>query len=98
VPRLKVPPHAPPEDGVAPAVVHHDRGLRAGFGSEEVDQMEQTDYCRSKAAEYERRAQEATDERIRTFLYRTRDNWVEVAKDFERVGGVRRTTIKPRRT
>jgi hypothetical protein len=51
----------------------------------------QTDYCRTKAAEYERRAQETTDERIRTFLCRARDNWVEAAKDFERVGRVRRT-------
>jgi hypothetical protein len=27
VPRLKVPAQRSPEDGVAPAVVHHDRGL-----------------------------------------------------------------------
>ena len=48
--------------------------------------MEQTDYCRSKAAEYERRAKEATDKGIHTFLCRMRDNWVAAAKDFERVG------------
>jgi hypothetical protein len=60
--------------------------------------MEQTDYCRRKAAEYERRAQEATDKDIRTFLCRTRDNWVEAAKDFERVRGVLHTTVKPRMT
>jgi hypothetical protein len=59
----------------------------ARVGSEEDDQMErETDYCRRKAAEYERRAQEAADKDIRTFLCRMRDNWVEAAKDFERVG------------
>jgi hypothetical protein len=68
----------------------------ARVGSEEDDQMErETDYCRRKAAEYERRAQEAADKDIRTFLCRMRDNWVEAAKDFERGGGVKRTTVKP---
>lgn len=49
-----------------------------------------TSYCRSKAAEYERRALEATDERIRTFLYRMRDNWEIAIKDFERIERTRR--------
>jgi hypothetical protein len=71
--------------------------IMARVGSEEDDQMErETDYCRRKAAEYERRAQEAADKDIRTFLRRMRDNWVEAAKDFDRVGGVKRTTtVKP---
>jgi hypothetical protein len=38
------------------------------------------DYCRSKAVEYERRAQEATDEIIRRFLYWMRDNWMIAAE------------------
>jgi hypothetical protein len=58
----------------------------------------ETGYCRRKAAEYERRAKGSTDEHIRTFLCRTRDNWVEAAKAFERVGSVRRTAVTPRLT
>jgi hypothetical protein len=41
------------------------------------------DYSWSKAAEYERRAQEATDGSVRGFLCLMRDNWVTAAKDFE---------------
>jgi hypothetical protein len=37
----------------------------------------------SKAAEYERRAQEAADGSVRGFLCLMRDNWVTAAKDFE---------------
>ena len=38
------------------------------------------DYSWSKAAEYERRAQEATDGSVRGFLCLMRDNWVTAAK------------------
>jgi hypothetical protein len=41
------------------------------------------DYCWSKAAEYDRRVQEATDECMRDLLCLMRDNWVIAAKDFE---------------
>jgi hypothetical protein len=41
------------------------------------------DYSWSKAAEYERRAQEATDDSARGFLCLMRDNWVTAARDFE---------------
>ena len=41
------------------------------------------DYCRSKAVEYERRAQEATDEGIRRFFYLMRDNWMIAAEGLE---------------
>ena len=41
------------------------------------------DYSWSKAAEYERRAQEAADGSVRGFLCLMRDNWVTAAKDFE---------------
>ena len=41
------------------------------------------DYSWSKAAEFERRAQEATDDSVRGFLCLMRDNWVTAAKDFE---------------
>jgi hypothetical protein len=54
-----------------------------------------TDYCRSKVTEYERRAQHATDEHIRTFLFRMRDSWVVAAKDFARVGSA--TPARPKR-
>jgi len=50
-----------------------------------------TDYCRSKAAEYERRAQEATDESTRRFLYSMRDNWMIAAKGLE----IKRGNDKP---
>jgi hypothetical protein len=41
------------------------------------------DYCRSKALEYERRAEEATDEAIRRFFLLMRDNWKLAAKGLE---------------
>ena len=42
------------------------------------------DYSWSKAAEFERRAQEATDDdSVRGFLCLMRDNWMTAAKDFE---------------
>jgi hypothetical protein len=37
------------------------------------------DFCWSKAAEFTRRAEEATDQEVREFLYRIRDNWVRAA-------------------
>ena len=43
-----------------------------------------SNYCRSKVAAYERRAQETTDKDLRTFLYRMRDNWLIAARDFEK--------------
>jgi hypothetical protein len=43
----------------------------------------EADYCRSKAAEYERRAQEATDESTRRILYWMRDNWMIAAEGLE---------------
>jgi hypothetical protein len=49
------------------------------------------DYCRSKAVEYERRAQEATDETIRRFFCLMRDNWMIAAEGLE----IKRGNDKP---
>jgi hypothetical protein len=54
-------------------------GLAAGGQLVEIG----PDYCWSKAAEYDQRVQEATDECMRDLLCLMRDNWVIAAKDFE---------------
>jgi hypothetical protein len=41
------------------------------------------DYCWNKAAEFKRRAEEATDECIRVFLSFMSENWTIAAADFE---------------
>jgi hypothetical protein len=41
------------------------------------------DFCRSKAAEYTRRAEESTDREMRAFFYRLRDNWLRVSRSAE---------------
>jgi hypothetical protein len=52
-----------------------------------MDQI--TGYCRSKVAEYTRRAEEASDRQVRQFLYLMRDNWIAAAKDHEKVAGAK---------
>jgi hypothetical protein len=37
------------------------------------------DYCWRRAEDYARRAQEATDEDVREFFHRLRDNWISLA-------------------
>jgi hypothetical protein len=41
------------------------------------------DHYRKKAAEYEREAEEATDESMRAFFSMMRDQWLIVAEAFE---------------
>jgi hypothetical protein len=48
-----------------------------------MDQM--ASFCRSKVAEYTRRAEETSDKHVRKFLYLMRDNWVAAVKDHEKV-------------
>jgi hypothetical protein len=48
-----------------------------------------TGYCRSKVAEYTRRAEETSDRQVREFLYLMRDNWIAAAKDHEKVAGAK---------
>jgi len=38
------------------------------------------DYCWRMAADCTRRAEETTEEEVREFFYRMRDNWVRAAK------------------
>jgi hypothetical protein len=42
-------------------------------------------FCRSKVAEYTRRAEEASDKHVRKFLYLMRDNWVAAARNHEKM-------------
>jgi hypothetical protein len=46
---------------------------------------ERTSYCQRIASECGRRAEESTDEDVRTFLLRMRDNWLRVASGLEAV-------------
>jgi hypothetical protein len=59
-----------------------------------MDQM--ASFCRSKVAEYTRRAEDTSDKQVRKFLYRLRDNWVAAAKDHEKVAGTKASRlVKP---
>jgi hypothetical protein len=40
-------------------------------------------FCRSKVAEYTRRAEETTDREMRDYFRRLRDNWIRVARTAE---------------
>jgi hypothetical protein len=44
---------------------------------------EQPSYCQRIALECGKRAEESTDEDVRTFLLRMRDNWLRVASGLE---------------
>jgi hypothetical protein len=46
-------------------------------------------FCRSKVAEYTRRAEETNDKQVRKFLYLMRDNWAAAANDHEKVAGAK---------
>jgi hypothetical protein len=52
-----------------------------------MDQM--TGFCRSKVAEYTRRAEETSDKQVRKFLCLMRDNWIAAVKDHEKVAGAK---------
>jgi hypothetical protein len=56
-----------------------------------MDQM--AGFCRSKAAEYTRRAEDTSDKHVRKFLYLMRDNWVAAAKDHEKVAGAKASRL-----
>jgi hypothetical protein len=47
--------------------------------------MANIDYCWRKAAEYMQRAEETTDEQVRTFFYRLRDSWIAAANRNEMI-------------
>jgi hypothetical protein len=61
-----------------------------------MDQM--ACFCRSKAAEYTRRAEETSDRQIRKFLYLMRDNWIAAANDHERAAGAKASRLPSPRT
>jgi hypothetical protein len=48
------------------------------------------DYCRAKALEYTRRAEEASDQVTREFLYRMRDTWISAANRQEKLDGAKK--------
>jgi hypothetical protein len=52
-----------------------------------MDQM--AGFCRSKAAEYTRRAEDTSDKQVRKFLYLMRDNWIAAAKDHEKAAAAK---------
>ena len=52
-----------------------------------MDQM--AGFCRSKVAEYTRRADETSDKQVRKYLYLMRDNWTAAAKDHEKVAAAK---------
>ena len=41
------------------------------------------EYCWTKAVEYTRRAEDASDEEVREFFYRLRDSWIKAANRAE---------------
>jgi hypothetical protein len=47
--------------------------------------MANIDYFWRKAMEYARRAEETTDEEVRTFFYRLRDAWIAAANRAEMI-------------
>ena len=47
--------------------------------------MANTDYYWRKAMEYTQRAEETTDEEVRTFFYRLRDAWIAGANRAEMI-------------
>ena len=44
------------------------------------------EYCWSKALEFTRRAEETTDDEVRTFFYRLRESWIRAANHQELLG------------
>ena len=58
-----------------------------------MDQM--AGFCRSKVAEYTRRAEETSDKNVRKFLYLMRDNWIAAARDHEKVAAEASRQVKP---
>jgi len=63
-----------------------------------MDQM--AGFCRSKVAEYARRADETSDKQVRKYLYLMRDNWAAAAKDHEKVAAAKasRQVTRPMRS
>ena len=53
-------------------------------------------FCRSKVAEYTRRAEETSDKQVRKFLYLMRDNWVSAARDHEKVAAAKASRLVTR--
>jgi hypothetical protein len=45
--------------------------------------MQQKTFCERIAAEYEQRAEETTDEEVREFFRRMRENWLKVASGLD---------------
>jgi hypothetical protein len=45
-------------------------------------------FCQRIAAECEQRARESTDDEVREFLFRMRDNWLRVARGLQDLYGV----------
>jgi hypothetical protein len=60
------------------------RGATAEYGAMEPQMV----FCQRIAAECEQRARESTDDEVREFLFRMRDNWLRVARGLQDVYGV----------
>jgi hypothetical protein len=55
----------------------------AGWGRKRTAMDRSMNFCRSKVAEYTRRAEETTDREMRDYFRRLRDNWIRVARTAE---------------